>query len=385
MNDTIVCPHCKRPIPLTDALSHQLKEKFEKEKEIELEKLKKDLNNRAREWREEQIKKIEEKLKSDAEYKLKDAKNEADELKKQKKDLQEQLLELNKLIRQLRVESQQKQIELEKKLALEQEKIRIEEQKKYEQEYKFKLLEKDKKLDDAMKMVEDYKRKLEQGSQQLQGEVLELELENILRKEFPHDEIKEVPKGVTGADLIQEVRNNYGKACGLIIWELKRTKIWSDSWIAKLKQDQRQVKADIAILISQALPDGVKNFSEKNGIWIGDYDSILSLGLAMRKSLIEISAVKSSIVGRHEKKEILWSYLNSVEFKHRLDAFYDAYSQLKDDLKKEQEWFRRKWAKQDKNIQQLSDSIFGIHGDLQGIIGKSLPEIKGLEMLPEKT
>ena len=385
MNDTIICPHCKKPIPLTDALSHQLKEKFEKEKEIELEKLKKDLNNRAREWREEQIKKIEEKLKHDAEYKLKDAKNEADELKKQNKNLQEQLLELNKLIRQLRVEGQQKQIELEKKLAQEQEKIRIEEQKKYEQEYKLKLLEKDKKLDDAMKMVEDYKRKLEQGSQQLQGEVLELELENILRKEFPHDEIKEVPKGVVGADLIQEVRNNYGKDCGLIIWELKRTKVWSESWIAKLKGDQRQVKADIAILISQALPEGVKNFSEKNGIWIGNYDSILSLGLAMRKSLIEVSAVKSSIIGRQDKKEVLWNYLTSIEFKQRIEAFYDAYSQLKDDLKKEQEWFRRKWAKQDKNIGQLADSILGVHGDLQGIIGKSLPEIKGLEMLPEKT
>jgi len=385
MNDTIICPHCKKPIPLTDALSHQLKEKFEKEKEIELEKLKKDLNNRAREWREEQIKKIEEKLKHDAEYKLKDAKNEADELKKQNKNLQEQLLELNKLIRQLRVEGQQKQIELEKKLAQEQEKIRIEEQKKYEQEYKLKLLEKDKKLDDAMKMVEDYKRKLEQGSQQLQGEVLELELENILRKEFPHDEIKEVPKGVVGADLIQEVRNNYGKDCGLIIWELKRTKVWSESWIAKLKGDQRQVKADIAILISQALPEGVKNFSEKNGIWIGNYDSILSLGLAMRKSLIEVSAVKSSIIGRQDKREVLWNYLTSIEFKQRIEAFYDAYSQLKDDLKKEQEWFRRKWAKQDKNIGQLADSILGVHGDLQGIIGKSLPEIKGLEMLPEKT
>lgn len=365
MNDTIICPHCKKPIPLTEALSHQIQEKYQKFYKIRLAEEKGKI---------EQTLKIElgKKLKQEMEFDLKNKANELEELRKQNKALQDQLLELNKLIRQLRTENQQKQIEVEKKLSEE-----------FDREYKLKLLEKDKKLDDAMKLVEDYKRKLDQGSQQLQGEILELELENMLRKEFPHDEIKEVPKGVVGADLIQEVRNNYGRPCGSIIWELKRTKIWSDSWINKLKNDQRQMKADIAVIISQALPDGVKNFTENNGVWIGNYDSIFSLALALRKSLIEIAAVKSSVVGRAEKKEVLWNYLTSVEFKQRIEAFYDAYSQLKDDLKKEQEWFRRKWAKQDKNITQLVDSILGFHGDLQGIIGKSLPEIKGMDLLPE--
>lgn len=364
MNDTIICPHCKRPIPLTEALSHQIQEKYQKFYKIRLAQEKSKI--------EEQLKiELSKKIKQEIELELKDKSNEIGELRKQNNTLQNQLLELNKLIRQLRTENQQKQFEIEKKLSQE-----------FDKEYKLKLLEKDKKIDDAMKLVEDYKRKLEQGSQQLQGEVLELELENLLRKEFPHDEIKEVPKGVTGADLIQEVKNNYGRPCGLIIWELKRTIIWTDSWINKLKSDQRRAKADIAVIISQTLPEGVKNFTEQNGVWIGNYDSIFSLALALRKSLIELSAVKSSIVGRQDKKEVLWNYLTSIEFKQRIEAFYDAYSQLKDDLKKEQEWFRRKWAKQDKNVTQLADSILGFHGDLQGIIGKSLPEIKGLEMLP---
>ncbi len=366
MNDTIICPHCKKPIPLTEALSHQIQEKYQKFYKIRLAEEKEKL--------EEQLKiELEKKIKQEMEFDLKNKSNELEELRKQNKNLQEQLLEFNKLVRQLRTENQQKQLELEKKLTEE-----------FDREYKFKLLEKDKKLEDAMKLVEDYKRKLGQGSQQLQGEVLELELENLLRQEFPQDTIKEVPKGVTGADIIQEVKNNFGKTCGTIIWELKRTKIWTDSWINKLKNDQRQVKADIAVLISQALPDGVKNFTESRGVWVGNYDAIYSLALALRRSLIEVAAVKSSIIGRTEKKEILWTYLTSIEFKQRIEAFYDAYTQLKDDLKKEQEWFRRKWAKQDKNINQLSESILGLHGDLQGIIGKSLPEIKGLELLPEK-
>jgi hypothetical protein len=366
MNDTIICPHCKKPIPLTEALSHQIQEKYQKFYKIRLAEEKEKL--------EEQLKiELEKKIKQEMEFDLKNKSNELEELRKQNKNLQEQLLEFNKLVRQLRTENQQKQLELEKKLTEE-----------FDREYKFKLLEKDKKLEDAMKLVEDYKRKLGQGSQQLQGEVLELELENLLRQEFPQDTIKEVPKGVTGADIIQEVKNNFGKTCGTIIWELKRTKIWTDSWINKLKNDQRQVKADIAVLISQALPDGVKNFTESRGVWVGNYDAIYSLAFALRRSLIEVAAVKSSIIGRTEKKEILWTYLTSIEFKQRIEAFYDAYTQLKDDLKKEQEWFRRKWAKQDKNINQLSESILGLHGDLQGIIGKSLPEIKGLELLPEK-
>ncbi len=374
MNDTIVCPHCKKPIPLTEALSHQIQEKYQKFYKIRLAEEKTKLEEQLREQ-------LGKKIKQELELEIKDKKNEIEELQKEKQAMQEQLLELNKLIRQLRTENEKSRLELEKKLAVEQEKIRQEEQKRLDQEYKLKLLEKDKKLDDALKLVEEYKRKIEQGSQQLQGEVLELELENILRKQFPYDEIKEVPKGVTGADLIQVVRNNYGRICGSIIWELKRTKVWSDSWLVKLKNDQRQVKAEIAVLISQVLPNGVKHFSEINGVWVGDYEAIESLAMALRKSLIELAAVKSSIVGRQDKKEVLWNYLTSIEFKQRLEAFYDAYSQLKEDLKKEQEWFRRKWAKQDKYIDQLSESILGIHGDLQGIIGKSLPEIKGMEML----
>lgn len=375
MDDQIICPHCKKPIPLTQALSAQIQEKYQRFYKRRLEEEKSKMEQVLK----EQLMK---KVKEEMQLQLKDKANEVEELRRQNKNLEEQLLELNRFIRQLRTEKEQTRLALEKKLAQEQEKIRQEEQKRLDEEYRLKILEKDKKLADALKLVEEYKRKLEQGSQQLQGEVLELELENILKKEFPYDEIKEVPKGVTGADVLQIVKNNYGRSCGIIIWELKRRKTWSESWIVKLKNDQRQVKADIAVLISQVLPDGVKNFTERNGVWIGNYDSIYSLALALRKILIELSAVKLSIVGRQDKKEILWSYLTSIEFKQRIDAFYDAYTQIKEDLKKEQEWFRRKWAKEEKNIDQLVNSILGFHGDLQGIIGKSLPEIKGLEMLP---
>ena len=208
-----------------------------------------------------------------------------------------------------------------------------------------------------------------------------MELENILRREFPYDEIKEVPKGVKGADVLQIVKNNNGKVCGTIIWESKRTKAWSEGWVLKLKEDQRQLKADLAVIISQVLPGEIRNISLHNGVWISNFESMIGLALALRGNLIELAGVKSSLVGKQDKKEILWNYLTSVDFRQRVEAIYDAYSQMLNDLKKEKDWFTKKWAKQEKNITRVADNILGMHGDLEGIVGKSLPEIKELQKL----
>jgi len=375
MNDQIICPNCKKPILLTEALSHQIQEKYQKayRQRFEDEKLKLETNLRTQ---------LEKKIKSEMEFQIKDKSEEIGELRKQNKTLQDQLLELNRLMRQLKTENEQRSIEFEKKLANEQEKIRIEEQKRIDQEYKFKILEYQKKEEAALKLAEDYKRKLEQGSQQMQGDVLEIELKNILKREFPYDEIKDVPTGIKGADILQIVKNNFGRSCGTIIWESKRTKAWSDGWINKLKEDQRRVKAEVAVIVSQILPDGVKRFTQKAGVWVGDYESITGLGLLLRNTLLELATVKSSVVGKQEKKEILWNYLTSTEFRQRLETIHDSYELAKIYLDKEKEFFRRKWAREEKNIQLLMENLFGVHGDLQAIIGRSLPEMKGFDLLP---
>jgi hypothetical protein len=374
MNDQIICPHCKKPIPLTQALSAQIQEKYQQFYKKRLDEEKQKIEKSLREI-------LIQKIREEMALELKDKANEVEELRKQNKGLQEQLLELNRLIRQLKQESEQKRLELEKKLAEEEEKIRQDEQKRIAQEYQLKILEKEKKLADALKLVDEYKRKLEQGSQQLQGEVQELALEEILKREFPYDEIREVPKGVEGADVLQIVKNHNGRICGTIVWESKRTKTWNESWILKLKEDQRRVKAEMAVIISSVLPDGVKNFTQKNGVWVGSFDSVVGLAMILRQSLIEIASIKASLVGREEKKEILWNYLTSIEFRQRIEAVYDAYTQLMDDLRREKDWFRKKWAKQEKNIEKVAENILGVHGDLQAIVGRSLPEIEAFNQL----
>lgn len=374
MNDQIVCPNCKITIPLTEALSHQIQEKYQKFYKIRLTEEKAKIETILRE-------EISLKLKGEMDLKYKDKSNEVEELAKQNKALQEQLLEMNKNLRELKMENEKKRLEMEKKINEEQEKFRQEEKYRTAEEYKLKILEKDKKLDDALKMVEEYKRRLEQGSQQLQGEVLELEIEEKLASEFPFDEISPVSKGVKGADVLQIVRNKNGRDCGQIIWELKRTKSWSNDWTVKLKEDQRVVKAEIAVLISQNLPDGIRNFGLVNGVWVGNFESIMGLALILRTSLIELSNVKLSNINRQNKMEVLYHYFSGIEFKQRIEAVLESYSSMQEDLEREKRWFGIKWAKDEKNIRKVFDNMTGMYGDLQSMLGKALPEVKGLDML----
>lgn len=375
MNDDIKCPHCGKKFPLDQAMTHEIKEKLEIETGKKLDEEKKRLNEEARNWREGQLIKLKEKAKEEMELQLKDKSNELEELRNQNKKFQEQLLELNKTLRLMRTSMEDQKLELDKKLLNEQNRIRQDEQKKFEDQYKLKFLEIEKQNNDLKKSLEEARRKAEQGSQQLQGEVLELEFENILRREFPYDEIKEVPKGIRGADILQVVINNYGKTVGTIVWESKRTKSWSEGWITKLKEDQRSIKADLAVIVTQVLPAGIKNFLSKNRVWISNYDSIIGLATVLRDSLIRIAAVRLSEVDKQDKKTILWNYLNGIEFQNRIEAIGDIYSQMQEELEIEKRWFIKKWAKQEKNIRQVIDNISGMDGDLKSIMGKQLPEI----------
>lgn len=386
MNDSVKCPHCGKSFPMDQALSHEIKEKLQAENDKKLEAEKQKLNEKAREWQASQMAKLKEKAKEEMDLQLKDKSNELEETKKQNKALQDQLLELNKLMRQIKNDSETKRLEMEKRLTEAEDKIRIEEKKKIDEEYRLKLKEKEMQIEAVVKANEDLKRKLEQGSQQMQGEVLELELENILRSNFPYDEIKEVPKGVRGADIQQVVKSNYGREVGVIVWELKRTKNWTEGWIPKLKEDQRALKADLAVIVTQVLPEGVANFaprSEDGTVWVSDYHSMMGLAIVLREGLLKVAAVKQSVVGKQDKKEILWNYLTGIEFKQRLDAVNEAIIQREGILATEQKWFAKKWAAEKKSLELLKNNLIGMHGDLQGIMGKSLPEMEEMRKLKE--
>ena len=374
MNDTIVCPNCKKSIPLTQALSHQVQEKYQKFYKIRLEEERQKMSVLLKD---EAVKKA----KEEVDLQLKDKANELEELRKQNKNFQDQLLELNKTLRHLRSSMEEEKLNLEKRLANEQNRIRQDEQKKFEDQYKLKFLEIEKQNNDLKKSLEEARRKAEQGSQQSQGEVMEDELKRILTSEFPYDEILDVPKGIRGADLIQIVKNNLGKKCGTVLWESKRTKAWTDGWITKLKQDQREIKAELAVIVTQVLPQGISGFGISQGIWVVDYKTVIGAAVALRNNLMELFGLRSANKGKEEKKEILWNYLTSVEFKQRVEAIYESYNNLRDELQKEKDWFTKKWAREEKSIGRVKDNLLGMHGDLEGIVGKTLPELEQLKKL----
>ncbi len=393
MHDSIICPNCKQPIPLTDAITHQVNEQhrnellaLQKKAEEEKQKLislsRKRIQEEKEKSREEAVTELKEKLKEEMSLELKNIQNESKERKEQNEKLQEQLLEMNKMIRRLQDENREKELEMQKKFNEEQDKLRKEEQKRIEEQFKLRMLEQEKKLTDAIKANEDLRRKLEQGSQQMQGEVLELAIEELLQKEFPFDEIREVPKGVNGADIIQVVRNRGGKVCGTIIWETKRTKNWSNQWIPKLKSDQRQVKAEIAVLVSEVVPDGIDHFGLNDGVWVCRFEFITGIAYALRAQILEIASVKSSQKGQEGKMEILYEYVTSVEFKHRVEAILESFTNMQEEIEKERRWFALKWAREEKNLRKVFDSTLGMQGDLQSIVGKSLPELDAVESLP---
>lgn len=240
--------------------------------------------------------------------------------------------------------------------------------------------EKEEQIAGMQRQIEELKRKAEQGSQQLQGEVLELELENMLRAKFPFDVFEPVGKGEFGGDLIQRVVSPSGATCGTILWESKRTKAWGGDWIAKLKEDQRRAKADVSIIVSAVLPKGVQTFDSVDGVWISEFRCAIPVALALRQFLIEVATVRVAGEGQQSKMELVYEYLTGSHFRRRVGAIVEKFTEMRSDLDKERKAMMKIWAKREAQITIVLDATAGMIGDLQGIAGKALKEIDGFDL-----
>jgi hypothetical protein len=247
-----------------------------------------------------------------------------------------------------------------------------------EEALKLRVQEKEEQISSMGKQIEELRRKAEQGSQQLQGEVLELELESLLRSKFPLDLIEPVPKGEFGGDALQRILGVSGQPCGTILWESKRTKNWTEGWLAKLRDDQRKASAELALLITTALPKGVTSFDLVDGIWVAEPRCAIPVAIALRQSLIEIAKVRQAGDGQQSKMELVYDYLTGPRFRHRIEAIVEKFSDMQSDLDKERKTTTRLWAKREAQIRGVIESTVGMYGDLQGIAGKALQEIEAL-------
>jgi hypothetical protein len=380
----ITCPKCGNKIQLSEAFTHEIEEKlrseFGKERALALEARDREHREamaRERTTLEQQAKR---KAEESAALELKDLKNRLDEQAKQLDSARKQELELRKGKRELEERERNLALDLERKLDEERKRIWEEAGRKISDEQRLKLAEKDKLADDMRRQIEELKRKADLTSQQAQGEVLEIELEAILSQNFRTDGIEPVAKGVRGADIIQRVVDESGRACGTVIWESKRTKAWSDGWIQKLKDDQRAAKAELAVLVSAVLPKEVNRFGFHQGIWVSDFASAVGLAAALRANLIDVTRASFTLQGKNEKMELIYSYLSGTGFKQRVEAIVESFVSMKSDLDAEKRSMEKIWAKREAQIERVIKSTAGMYGDLQGIIGSALPEVKLLEL-----
>lgn len=414
---TITCPNCKTEIPLTESLAAPLvqatrlkyeRQLFEKDKEIEereeavTEKEKRvaddkrELNQKvadqvAAQVKTERVRIVAEeankaKRASASEIEAKDG--EIEEIKKVLIENDRKLAEAQKeqaglLKKQRELDDAMRELDLtvERRVQDSLTQVRAQAKKEAVENEQLKVAERDHKIASMQRTIEELQRKAEQGSQQLQGEVQELELENLLRVKFPYDTIAPVPKGEFGGDTIQKVVSPAGVMAGTILWEAKRTKNWSNGWLAKLREDQRTAKAEISILISHALPEGIETFDVIDGVWVAHPRVIIPVATVLRNTLLEVSTARLISEGQQTKAEMVYQYLTGPRFRQRVEAIVEAFSAMQNDLDKERKVITKQWAKRQTQIDLVMVSTVGMYGDLQGIAGKSIQEIEGLELL----
>jgi hypothetical protein len=408
---SVVCPNCKTEIKLTETLAAPLIEAAKRDSEAKLRQKEAEIAKREAAMRAQAdaIKEAKEAIDAQVADKLKAERKKvaAEEEKKARAafsiDLNhkaQQLEDLTKAFNEREAklaEAQKAQAEavrkerelaearreldltIEKRVGEKQAEIQARAKADAEQALGLKVQEKEQTILSMQKQIEELKRKSEQGSQQLQGEVQELQLEALLRASFPHDAIQPVPKGEFGGDTVQQVATPFGQQCGKILWESKRTRNWSDGWLQKLRDDQRAAKADAAILVSQALPKSIDVFGQIDGVWITTPKCAVAVAMAIRHAMIEVTMARKSGEGQQTKMDAMYHYLTGPRFRHRVEAIVEKFTDMQADLEKEKRALQRSWAKREQQIQGIIEATSGMWGDMQGIAGQSLKEIEGLD------
>ncbi|MFM9926731.1 DUF2130 domain-containing protein [Variovorax sp. H27-G14] len=412
---TINCPSCKIEIRLTESLAAPLLAATRQQFEEQLSKKDEDIAKREQGVREKEKQVAEAKRSLDeqvadqvaATLKTERQRVAAEESKKAKlasaaeldakarevSDLQAVLLsreeklaeaqnaqaELIKRQRALDDEKRELDLTVEKRVQVGLDEVRVLARREAEDGLKLKVMEKDQTIASMQQKIEELKQKAEQGSQQLQGEVQELDLENLLRAKFPYDSIEPVAKGEFGGDALHRVVTPTGQQCGSILWESKRTRNWSDGWLVKLREDQRSAKAEVSVLVSQALPKGIEAFDVIDGVWVTSPRAALPVATILRHSLMQVTMARQVTEGQQTKTEMVYEYLTGPRFRHRVEAIVEAFSAMQTDLDKERKAIIKQWAKREEQIERVMTATVGMYGDLQGIAGQSLEEIKGLE------
>lgn len=406
---TITCPKCANSIDVNEILKQQLEENIRKEfeaqatakdfalaiKNDELVRVKADFEAKKKQENELFIERLEKEKKAAEKEITVRLKTKLDEensdrllgMEKELSEKSEKLRELSKMEGEVAKLQREKlelkdtieaeaQKQLNATLIIERDKIRKQEDDK--NELKFKELQK--KLEEQKKLTEEMKRKQEQGSMQLQGEVMELAIEEWLSSHFPLDTIDEIRKGANGADCLQIVNTRELQNCGTIYYESKRTKGFQPAWIEKFKNDIRDKKANLGVLVTEVMPSGMDRMGFKDGIWICTFDEFKGLSAVLRQSVINLSQAVLSQENKGDKMEMLYDFLTSNEFRLHMEGITEGFTQMQTDLSSEKRAMQRIWSQREKQIDKVINNTVHMYGSIRGIAGNAVQAVKALEL-----
>jgi hypothetical protein len=380
---SIGCPSCGKKIPLTRALRAEIEESLRSGFDQALAKRERELRESYDERVAEEVKAAQRDAAARAEKTLERELGELNEqIVEQARALEEarrQELALRRRERELEQKQQDLELTVTREMDRERARIVAEAQERIGEQHRLKEAEKDRQLTELRRQIEDLKRRAEQGSQQLQGEAGECELETILRASFPHDDLQPVVQGARGADLHQIIIDARGVRCAAILWECKNAKHWSDAWLQKLKADQRSLHADVAVLVTASLPKGLARFGLVEGVLVCDFASAVALAAVVRANLLQLSQARNAAINKGEKLELLHRYLSGVQFRQRVEAIVEAFSTMRADLEQERRAAERAWARRARQLEAVTLGVAGMYGDLQGLV-PGLPVIPLLGM-----
>ncbi|GAA8382373.1 DUF2130 domain-containing protein [Helicobacter pylori] len=412
----ITCPKCQAPINVNEALYKQIErenqnkflaqqKEFEKEvneKRAQYQSYFKNLEQKEEALKEQQAK-FDEAVKQASALALQDERakiieearknafleqqkglellqKELDEKSKQVQELHQKEAEIERLKREnneaesrLKAENEKK---LNEKLDLEREKI----EKALHEKNELKFKQQEEQLEMLRNELKNAQRKAELSSQQFQGEVQELAIEEFLRQKFPLDSVEEIKKGQRGGDCIQVVHTREFQNCGKIYYESKRTKEFQKAWVEKLKNDMREIGADVGVIVSEALPKEMERMGLFEGVWVCSFEEFKGLSAVLREGVIQVSLAKKSQENKGDKVNLLYHYLTSSEFSMQVNAIIEGFEQLRADLESEKRAMARIWKSREKQIDKVFEGTINMYGSIKGIAGNAIGQVKALEL-----
>ncbi len=406
---TIKCPNCNTEIDVNEILYHQLEDELKEKSLAEQKKLRDEVEAKRKEYKKafdelkvqresfneelekataQQIKLEKQKLHVNLKKQLEEEqaesiallKKELDEKSNQVKELNKSKAEIEKLKRENdEITSKVKaeaELELSQQLKIEKEKIL----KLADETNELKFKQQAEQMEQLKRQLQDAQRKAEQGSMQIQGEALELAIEEWLASQFIFDSIEEVKKGAHGADCVQVVHTREIQNCGKICYESKNAKTWSSEWVVKLKHDMLKVGADIGVLVTQAMPKDMDRMGFVDGIWVCSLEEFKGSASLLRESLIRVHKSIQKEENKSDKMSLLYSYLSSNEFSLQLGTIVDGFVKMQEELEKEKRSLMASWKRRQKLIDGVLTNTTEMYGALQGIAGSAIGHIEALEL-----